>query len=266
MSELSFQQTQKQFSKHIRIGETTPEFSENFSEIESRRMKIYRELFYNNIENFIASGFPVLRSVTSDERWHAMVRDFVHYHQSETPYFLEISQEFLRYLQEERQKHSHSFDDPAFMLELAHYEWVELALDISTEEIPGKQQLPQQEKSALLGLPLQVSPLCWNLSYQFPVHRISEGFQPNVPSDQPIFLLVYRDRSHAVGFMEVNAATVRLLQLLGDEQYCTGEDALNTLWLEMSSSADDSQRSQFYQFGMGLLVDLFEKDIVVVTP
>ncbi len=270
MSEAGFKQTQKEFAEHIRAGKTTPEFAEKFANLESRRMKIYRELFYNNIENFIASGFPVLRSITSEERWHAMVRDFVHFHQSETPYFLEISQEFLRYLQEERHKHSHSHDDPVFMLELAHYEWVELALDISTEEIPGAVAHALSDKTELLDQPLQVSPLCWSLSYQFPVHRISESYQPESPSEQPTFLLAYRNRKDEVGFMEVNAATVRLLQLLGSGVHTgegsgsgiTGSEALNALFNEMSPGADEEQRNQFYQFGLDLLVDLYTKDIV----
>ena len=40
-----------------------------------------------------------------------MVRDFVHRHQSLSPYFLEISQEFLRYLEAERIPLA---QDPAF--------------------------------------------------------------------------------------------------------------------------------------------------------
>lgn len=65
-----------------------------------------------------------------------MVRDFIHSHQSHSPYFLQISEEFLGYLKDERQVQAL---DPAFMLKLAHYEWVELALDVSTLKIPEEQ-------------------------------------------------------------------------------------------------------------------------------
>ena len=60
-------------------------------DIESRRVGIYRDLIYNNIESFLSGGFPVLRSLYSDERWHALVRDFVRDHVSHSPYFLETS-------------------------------------------------------------------------------------------------------------------------------------------------------------------------------
>ena len=61
-----------------------------------------------------------------------MVRDFFSQHKSHSPYFLEISQEFLAYLQNERTPQP---EDPAGMLELAHYEWVELALTVSEDTI-----------------------------------------------------------------------------------------------------------------------------------
>ena len=52
------------------------------------------------------------------------MRKFVHRHPSESPYFLEISQEFLTFLSE--QVHRVTSSLPEFLLELAHYEWVEL--------------------------------------------------------------------------------------------------------------------------------------------
>ncbi|RKZ79734.1 MAG: DUF2063 domain-containing protein, partial [Gammaproteobacteria bacterium] len=48
----SFIDTQYQFAGHIR----DPEHNPAPADIEQRRMAIYRELFYNNIEGFIANG------------------------------------------------------------------------------------------------------------------------------------------------------------------------------------------------------------------
>ena len=93
----SFIETQYRFAAHLRDPDNSPAPDG----IEDRRMKIYRELIYNNIESFISSGFPILRSVLDDQKWHQIIRHFVAQHQSHTPYFLEISQEFLKYHQEE---------------------------------------------------------------------------------------------------------------------------------------------------------------------
>ena len=56
---MSFQATQNAFMQHIRDPEKHPKVYG----IEDRRMKIYRELFFNNISGFLDSGFPVLASM-----------------------------------------------------------------------------------------------------------------------------------------------------------------------------------------------------------
>jgi uncharacterized protein len=131
----SFQETQLAFAKHLRAPDLYPAPLD----IENRRMQIYRELIYNNIENLVAVVFPVLRSLLPDKQWHAIMRDFIHKHQCHSPYFLEISQEFLQYLMQERKPQE---TDPPYLIELAHYEWMELALDVSDEIIPEKTSLP----------------------------------------------------------------------------------------------------------------------------
>ena len=69
----ALQESQQRLAKYIR----DPDNAEAPSGIELRRLKIYNELFYNNIEGFLGSGFPVLRDIFSEQRWHAMVRDFM---------------------------------------------------------------------------------------------------------------------------------------------------------------------------------------------
>ena len=248
---LAFQNSQYQFAAHLR----DPEHNPAPAEIEDRRMGIYRELIYKNIESFIASGFPVLRKIYSDELWHEMVRDFVSRHQSHTPYFLEISQEFLRYLQEERGGQP---GDPAFLLELAHYEWVELALDVSPETLPPPGDVSEQR---LMEQHPIVSPLAWRLSYQYPVHQLGPQYQLEQPPEQPTFLVVYRNRQDKVRFMEANAVTVRLLQLLEDDCELSGGDAL----AKIASELQHPQPDQVIANGLPLLVQLAALDIICGT-
>jgi hypothetical protein len=175
--------------------------------VEPRRLKIYQDLIYNNIEGFISGGFPVLRSLYDDNDWHALVRSFIDVHRCHTPYFLEISQEFLRFLMEDFEPRD---CDPPFLTELAHYEWVELGLDVAEEEIPE-----DAAGENLLERRVHLSPLAWVLAYRFPVHQIGPGFRPE-SADEPTYLAVYRDRSDKVQFMALNAAMARLLELLRD--------------------------------------------------
>lgn len=241
-----FQRVQIGFAAHLRA----PKHNPAPAEIEDRRLEIYRDLIYNNIESFISSGFPVLRSLYSDADWHDMVRDFVHHHASQSPYFLQISEEFLHYLQSERQPQA---CDPAFLLELAHYEWVELALDVSDAEFP---QDVAPDGDLLEGIPV-VSPLVWSLSYHFPVHRVGPAYQPQQPPQNPTFLLVYRDRNDKVGFMETNAVTARLLQLAQTETL-TGRKLLESLAEEMQHT----DPAALVDFGRDLLEKLRTLDII----
>lgn len=281
MSDPQFLKTQAEFIAHLR----DPEQHSAPSDVEDRRMAIYRDLIYNNIENFISGNFPILRQIIADKEWHEMVRDFIRSHQSHTPYFVEIAQEFLAYLQQDRANHS---TDPAFLLELAHYEWVELALDVSTEEFPISVDILSEQSSSetpskntlvidhdadLLAKRPIVSPLAWNLSYQFPVHQIGPDFQPETPSQQPTFLVVYRNRDDEVKFMESNSATSRLLTILSlsdsaeenhsqdaieSQRLLTGETAL----LQLAEEMQAPDPAAILDFGKGLLNRLRDLDVI----
>jgi uncharacterized protein len=199
-----FQRLQYAFAASIRDPENQP----RPPGVPAHRMQIYWKLAYNNLESFIASGFPVLKATLGEAMWQALIRDFLRCHQSKTPYLAEIGEEFLRYLQDERGEVD---TDPPFLLDLAHYEWVELALLIAETVLPA-------ETPALLEDPLSqtiyLSELAWPLAYRFPVHRIGPDFRPHCPPAEPSFLLVYRDRDDRVRFLEISSSIYLLLDLL----------------------------------------------------
>jgi hypothetical protein len=213
--------------------------------VEPRRLKIYQDLIYKNIESFISSGFPVLRSLYEDGDWHGLVRSFIDGHRCTSPYFLEISQEFLQFLLQEHQVRD---CDPPFMAELAHYEWVELALDVSEERLP-----PDTASSELLETNFSLSPLAWVLAYRFPVHRIGPAHRPEEPGE-PTYLAVYRDRADKVQFMELNAASARLLELCRDEAPVSGRNLLSRLATELS--LDETAVVGFGSEQLGQFLDL----------
>lgn len=218
--------------------------------IERRRLKIYEELVYNNIEGFISGGFPVLRSLYEDAGWHEMVRSFIDRHRCHSPYFLEISREFLEYL---AQEHRMREIDPPFIAELAHYEWVELALDVSTEVLPPE-SAPEGDPQAMVPV---LSPLAWLLSYRYPVHRIGPAFRPMQPGD-PVFLLVFRDRDERVRFVELNAATARLLELVRDNAGASCRELLAGLAAELGMA-----EQALLDFGMQQLDEWRRQSVVL---
>ena len=196
----SFQNIQLEFTRYLRSPGETP----MPGGIAPRRMEIYRDLIYNNIESLVVSVFPVLRSVLGDQQWHALVRQFIQEHACQTPYFLEISEEFLAFLS----RSPALLAEYPFAIELAHYEWIELALDVSTDELPESAFAPQTITETTFFL----SPLAVVLHYQYPVHKISSGYKPLAPD--PASLVVYRNRDDKVQFIEINSVTSRLLFLM----------------------------------------------------
>ena len=254
MPELSpkpFVETQLAFAAHIRDPSANPAPAD----IEDRRMAIYRDLFYNNVASLLATNFPVLRKILPDDHWHSLIRDFYARHRCTTPLFLEIAQEFLSYLKSERVA---AAGDPPFMLELAHYEWVELALTVSDQELDPSMADPNGD--LLSGQPV-LSPLAWPLSYAYPVHRIAPDSLPQEPGEQPTHLVVYRDRQDDVSFLEVNAVTQRMLELIGSDAPLTGHDVLSTIAEELAHPNPES----VVQAGRGLLTDLRRRDILLGT-
>ena len=98
-----------------------------------------------------------------------------------------MPREFLQYLEQERGEVD---GDPGFLLELAHYEWVELALSIDEREPDPETVDP--EGDLLDGRPA-VTPLLWSLTYRYPVHQLSPDYRPETPPDEPTRLLVFRN-------------------------------------------------------------------------
>ena len=245
-----FREIQYQFTRHIRDPEATPAPEG----IEDRRMQIYRDLLFNNVEGFIANGFPVLRKILPDEQWQAMIRDYFKNHQARTPLFPKMTQEFLQYLDTERD----DANDYPFIKELAHYEWLELAIAIDTREIPEEGIDPQGD--LLKGAPF-LSPLAWPFVYQYPVHRISPDFLPEQAPDQPSYLVVYRDRQDEVGFLELNPVSARLLECLQADSTRSGEDIL----LDIAAQIQHPDPGVVVSGGRAILEAMREKHIILGT-
>lgn len=218
-----FRAVQHAFAAHLRDPATNPPPPG----IEERRLAVYRDLFFNNVEGFASGFFPVLRSLYAADDWRALVRDFFATHRCRTPYFLEIAEEFLAYLGAGRVPQP---CDPPFARELAHYEWLELVVDVAEEEVPQRGYHPGGD--LLAGAPL-LTPVLVTGVFHWPVHRIAADAVPAEPLPAPVFLAVYRDREDAVRFLEINAATARLIDLLRAEPLLSGREVALRIAAEM---------------------------------
>jgi hypothetical protein len=180
-------------------------------------MNIYRDLFFNNIKGFLSNGFPVLEGMYSSSEWERLARKFFSQHKAQSPYFVDISKEFVEYLSNEYEL---TDIDPPFMLELAHYEWLELSISVQKES-----RIQRYWKEGMAVNKVMLSELATLVSYQFPVHLIGPDYKPAEPAAEPVYLVVYRNTSNEVSFSLLNAATAQMLSFLSEHHLSVEEIA-----------------------------------------
>jgi len=237
----SFQAFQLAFARHIR----NPKLHPRPAGVSAQRMGVYNDLLYNNLESFLLACFPVLRLVLGTRKWGKLVRDFFTEHRCHTPFFRQIPDEFIQYLQSERGDRE---DDPPFMQELAHYEWIELVLGVSNKEAPLAQIDP--EGDLVNGHPA-LNPILALLQYQYPVHRIGPKFKPLAPPPQPTYLLVFRTQEFTIEFIELNPVAARLVDLL---QY--GERSSKQLLDQIAQELNHAAPQIVVQGGLTIMQEL----------
>lgn len=239
-----FQALQLDFAAHIR----NPELNPIPDGIEARRMAIYTRLFYNNIETFCAMRFERTKAILGEELWHRMIRDFVHRHQCKSPYFAQISEEFIAYLAMDRSDAS----DPPFLLELCHYEWLPLYFDRMVGELPVYQPCTDPLRTKL-----RASDLSLVRRYVWPVNKVTVDFQPVEPPEKPTWALAFRNRADKVDIKHVDGFTANLVETLRTPM--SGLEAVQAV-LGDSSEPGEKRLQQLST----RLDDLVELDVLLI--
>lgn len=204
---LDFQKLQFELVEKVKQGQGELE------NIESRRLNIYKELFYNNIEGFCRNTFPILAGLLGDKCWFELVRHFFSQHSSVSPHFVDISEEFLNHIVE-NQLLPH-----ASLYELAHYEWLELVVlttNVEQNTVEGKNNINWQ-------VPTTTHPV----AYQFPVHEMSVK-QNSFPEPEPTSLIIY-NRDGDVQFLKVDPLSVFALQVLKQQDGLSTQELVDLL-------------------------------------
>lgn len=216
-----FQEFQLALGRRLR----DPRGTERPAGVPARRLAIYEELLFNNVTGFLDSCFPVSRKLLGEKRWRRLNRIFFRDWRSHTPWFREIPREFLRWLTETEILPVRL---PRWLAELAHYEWVELALDVMDAPEPPA----DPDGDLMAGVPV-LAPALMNLAYAWPVHRIGPDWRPRKPVQT--HLLVFRDRAGMVQFIQLNPVSARLVALLQEsgQHGLTGDAACAAIAAEL---------------------------------
>lgn len=248
----AFQQYQLEFAGHIR----NPRHIPRPSRVSASRMRIYTQIVFNNLEASLATCFPVCKAVLGKRAWHKLVRGFFVHHQSHSPLFRQIPEEFLAYLE-----HSQAFDDvpqlPCYFKSLAHYEWIELA--VSAAEVT-LDMAKMNAEGDLLQNAVILTPTLRLLVYDYPVHQISLKNKPLAALEAPVYLAVYRDLNDEVRFVEINQLTFRLLSLLQQAEK-SGKAVLSSIAEEMQYTHPE----KLIEFGLPILQALRSQQLILGT-
>lgn len=241
---LEFQQN---YSRHLRAPteRTLPQG------VPERSSRVYEGLLFNNVCGFIDRCFPVARKMLGAVEWRALSRDFYRDWQCHTPYFSRIPWEFVQFVAQTENLSLRFADLPPWFAELLDYEWRELEVDLHGATVPRVHQSPDQDH------PLRMNATAQNLQYHWPVHRISPEFIPE--QEQATFLLVYRSFDHQVQFMEINAVTSLLLQLLQD-----GPQMPQVLLDNLAENLPQIPKTTLMEFGKPLLQQLLMQNVLLI--
>ena len=258
---LPFQRFQRDFLASLR----DPHRSRAPRGVPAGRWRVYRELLYNKIESSLAACFPISRALLGPRAWTRLVKAFIAEHRCLMPCYREIPDEFMHYLQ----ARGPAANDPPCLFELAHYEWLELALMIAPAEVP----VDIDPAGDLLASPPVLTPVLSLSCYRFPVQSIGpnrRGWRQwkkrtiEANSD-PQFILGLRDDADEVRFIELSAITAQLIQRLIDQDPVQAIPGLEILW-RLAAEAAHPDPERFVSHGAATLLELRAQGAIVGAP
>jgi len=253
MSQRTLKQHQTSMAQYLRdpLNTSAPK------ELDERRVSIYSELVFNNIESQLSASFPVISSILSKENWYSIIREFIRDYRAQTPYFTQLSAEFVTFIANRTLAGTENKAEYDFLLELAHYERVELDLYMMDED----HERASIKEADLLTTPISLASTTQLLAYAYPVHQISTDFLPREAPTQPTFLLLFQDQEQEVRFFELQPLAYRLVEKLSQADSINGLTLLNEIAQEMNLEMNHI----FIHHGKNLLAQLNSLQIFVST-
>ncbi len=222
MSEPRFFAVQRAFTQYLR----DPDHVAPPADLASERLAVYSHAVIKNAETFMGENFPRVKSLFSAAAWTSLVRDYFRRHASTTPLFVQLPAEFLRYLDELRDDPH----DPPFLYELAHFEYLETEVSADEQRIDERGFDPAGD--LISGVPV-VNPTLRLVRYAFPVHRIEPSDPPDDEPGTPTFIVAFRDRGHRFGFIDLNSASARAVEILLRDEGRSGYEIMCAIAAEL---------------------------------
>ncbi|KTC75469.1 hypothetical protein Lbir_0381 [Legionella birminghamensis] len=170
----------------------------------------YQHLVFMSFCDLINPCFPVSRSIIPAIFWEELIRSFIRSYPVTTPLFHQIPGEFVNFLYE-----TNSVNYP-FLAELAHYEWMELVIELAQDEKETVNS-PLDPLTAIL----RFSSAASMQHYHYPVEQISVNYLPEEQNES--FLIIWRNQDYIVEFMKITDFIYHLLRHMTENKISASE-------------------------------------------
>ncbi len=233
---------QHQLAKHCRSNADLP-----IPGAKHERLHHYRRLIYTIIEDAIESAYPIARSILSDNQWTEMIDTFVAEHNCQHPQLFRMPEEVIQFAIDKN--YPLKFKIP-HLIDVLQFEWAEIEIHSMKDEIIPEITLVND----LLNAHLKFSPYCQLLALDYPVHHLNKIDVAN--SQGEYFMLVYREESGTVQYLELTALTHYVIVELS-----SGSSTLKNA-LDRVISEEENQ-TELYKLGVLFLKDLRAKGVLL---
>jgi hypothetical protein len=181
-------------------------------EAETPRWRAYRRMVRSRFYATVDHGFERLIGVVGVDEFHRLVDRFLAEAPPRSPYLRDVPGEFLKFVEQRPDALTDSEGLPPYTLDLLRYEWAELDVAYSYEEVGADDVVDlDMEKIAVL------SPAHRLLDLEYPVHRMGTDGTGAPTERAPLALCLYRDRAtHEVETLELTPMAASMLSRMRD--------------------------------------------------
>jgi hypothetical protein len=179
---------------------------------EAPRWQAYRRMVRSRFYTTIDHAFERFIGIIGVDRFHRRVDRFLAEDPPRSPYLRDLPGEFLKFVERRPDALADSEELPPYTLDLLRYEWAELDVAYSYEEVRSDDVVDlDMEKIAVL------SPSHRMLDLEYPVHRMGTDGTGGPTERAPLTLCLYRDRAtHEVETLELTPVAASMLSGMRD--------------------------------------------------
>ena len=237
------------FARHVRDPQNAP----LPPGVDRRRMEIYAQAYRFKLARALNLEMPALAGALGEDDLTALIDDYARLPRVSLSGTATLSEAFVRFLEETATERGL----PPWTLELAHFCSMGGVVPGSDREITD--DAADRGGDLLAGVPV-FSPLARLRTFEWPVHRIGADFRPEAKPPQPTRLILYRNRRHEGGYVELNAMAAEIAERVRDN--AAGRTGAEIL-AEVAGNHPGTEPRALLRDGLGILEALRERDIVL---